>query len=131
MSKFDEIYQKLWEQHREMSHNTTLNHTVDLEEIANFLNQNEIYNGAPVRGAGGWYVHNSEVTNDDAEGGYSGVSVFFSPEEEGLLARKKVEADKYVNTQFKWPIEAKQLEQFMQGKSGGQKSMSDEELLNA
>jgi hypothetical protein len=96
---------------------TKLNPTVNLEDVANFLNKNQVYNGAPVKGAGGWYVYNSVVTNDDAEGGYSGISVMVTPEKEGLVAHRKIEADKHEKKVFPWPVEAKEFEAFMQSKS--------------
>ena len=94
-----------------------LNPTVNLEEIASFLNDNEVYSGAPVKGAGGWYVHNSEVVNDDAEGGYSGISVRIIPEKRGLIMLEKLPSGNDTKTLFYWPVQAKDLETVMQKKS--------------
>jgi hypothetical protein len=93
--------------------NNTLDSTVDLEAIADFLNQNQVWSGSPVRGSGGWYVHNSEVTNDDAEGGYSGISVKMVPGDEGLTAHCKSSGPAV----FPWPVRAQDVERYMQSKN--------------
>jgi hypothetical protein len=95
-----------------------LNPTVDLEAIADFLNKHEVYSGAPVKGSGGWYVHNSEVVNDDAEGGYSGISIRIVPEKNGLVFHNKLQgSDRYIKTLISWPVEAKHVETYMQNRS--------------
>jgi hypothetical protein len=88
----------------------SLEYTVDLEAIADFLNQNDVWSGSPAKGSGGWYVHNSEVVNDDAEGGYTGISVKLVPSDEGLTAYDK-EAKP---TLFPWPVKASDVEAYMQ-----------------
>jgi hypothetical protein len=87
-----------------------LDSTVDLEAIADFLNQNDVWSGAPAKGSGGWYVHNSEVVNDDAEGGYTGISVKLVPGNKGLTAYNK----KSESTLFPWPLKASDVEAYMQ-----------------
>jgi hypothetical protein len=88
----------------------SLSSTVDLEAIADFLNQNDVWSGAPTKGSGGWFVHNSEVVNDDAEGGYTGISVKLVPSNEGLTAYNK----KSESTLFPWPVKASDVEAYMQ-----------------
>jgi len=95
---------------------STLDSTVDLEAIADFLNNNRIWSGAPAKGAGGWYVNNSAVTNDDAEGGYSGISVSFVPGDNGLTAYDNASSAVQPIT-FEWPVTAQALEKYMQTKS--------------
>jgi hypothetical protein len=89
-----------------------LDSTVDLEAIADFLNDNRIWSGAPVKGAGGWYVNNSFVTNDDAEGGYSGISVSFVPGENGLTAYDNASSAVKPIT-FEWPVSVHDLKKYM------------------
>ena len=93
-----------------------LESTVDLEAIADFLNNNEVWSGSPARGSGGWYVNNSFVTNDDAEGGYSGISVSFVPGDNGLTAYDN-ESSAVKPIIFEWPVSAHALEKYMQTKS--------------
>jgi hypothetical protein len=94
-----------------------LNPTVNLEEIAKFMNDHGVWSGAPVKGAGGWYVHNSEVVNDDAEGGYSGISVRIIPEKRGLVVIEKLRTGGDTKTLIAWPVRAKDLETVMQNKT--------------
>jgi hypothetical protein len=94
-----------------------LNPTVNLDEIADFMNKHKIWSGAPVKGAGGWYVHNSEVVNDDAEGGYTGISVRVVPEKKGLVVIEKLRSGGNTRTLISWPVSAKQLETVMQNKT--------------
>jgi hypothetical protein len=93
-----------------------LDSTVDLEAIADFLNDNEVWSGSPAKGSGGWYVNNSFVTNDDAEGGYSGISVSFVPGDSGLTAYDN-ESGAVQPIKFEWPVSAQALEKYMQSKS--------------
>jgi hypothetical protein len=93
-----------------------LESTVDLEAIANFLNNNEVWSGSPAKGSGGWYVNNSAVTNDDAEGGYSGISVSFVPGDNGLTAYDNA-SSAVQPIKFEWPVSAQSLEKYMQSKS--------------
>jgi hypothetical protein len=93
-----------------------LDSTVDLEAIADFLNNNEVWSGSPARGSGGWYVNNSAVTNDDAEGGYSGISVSFVPGDSGLTAYDN-ESSAVRPIKFEWPVPAQSLEKYMQSKT--------------
>ena len=92
---------------------TSLNPTTNLETIADFLNQNQVWSGSPVRGSGGWYVNNSEVTNDDAEGGYSGINVKMVPGDEGLTAHCRSTGPAV----FSWPVRAQDVERYMQSKN--------------
>ena len=93
-----------------------LESTVDLEAIADFLNQNEVWSGSPAKGSGGWYVNNSAVTNDDAEGGYSGISVSFVPGDNGLTAYDNA-SSAVQPIKFEWPVSAQALEKYMQSKT--------------
>ncbi|NDB84802.1 MAG: hypothetical protein EB127_19155 [Alphaproteobacteria bacterium] len=93
-----------------------LDSTVDLEAIADFLNQNDVWSGSPAKGSGGWYVNNSAVTNDDAEGGYSGISVSFVPGDNGLTAYDN-ESSSVQPIKFEWPVSAQALEKYMQSKT--------------
>ena len=90
-----------------------LESTVDLEAIADFLNNNEVWTGSPAKGSGSWYAHNSEVVNDDAEGGYSGISVKMVPGDEGLTAHDGSSEP----TVFPWPVQAQDVEKYMQSKT--------------
>jgi hypothetical protein len=101
----------------------SLNSTVDLEAIADFLNQNDVWSGAPAKGSGGWFVHNSEVVNDDAEGGYTGISVKLIPSEKGLTAYNK----KSESFLFPWPVKASDIEAYMQQSASG---LQDEDAEN-
>jgi hypothetical protein len=103
-----ESYKDYLQRHNEES--AVLDSTVDLEAIADFLNQNDVWSGAPAKGSGGWYVHNSEVVNDDAEGGYTGISVKLVPGNKGLTAYNK----KSESTLFPWPLKASDVEAYMQ-----------------
>ena len=94
----------------------SLESTVDLEAIADFLNQNEVYSGAPVKGAGGWYVNNSAVTNDDAEGGYSGISVSIVPGDSGLTVYDN-ESSAIKPITLEWPVSVQDVERYMQSKT--------------
>ena len=96
--------------------NNTLDSTVDLEAIADFLNQNDVWSGSPAKGSGGWYVNNSFVTNDDAEGGYSGISVSFVPGDNGLTAYDNA-SSAVQPIKFEWPVSAQALEKYMQSKT--------------
>ena len=93
-----------------------LESTVDLEAIADFLNQNDVWSGSPAKGSGGWYVNNSAVTNDDAEGGYSGISVSLIPGDNGLTAYDNV-SSAVQPIKFEWPVSAQALEKYMQSKT--------------
>jgi hypothetical protein len=93
-----------------------LESTVDLEAIANFLNQNDVWSGSPAKGSGGWYVNNSAVTNDDAEGGYSGISVSFVPGDNGLTAYDNA-SSAIKPIIFEWPVSVQALEKYMQSKT--------------
>jgi hypothetical protein len=93
-----------------------LESTVDLEAIADFLNQNDVWSGSPAKGSGGWYVNNSAVTNDDAEGGYSGISVSLVPGDNGLTAYDNA-SSAIKPIKFEWPVSAQALEKYMQSKS--------------
>jgi len=94
-----------------------LNPTVDLEEIASFLNKHEVWSGSPAKGAGGWYVNDNEVVNDDAEGGYSGISVRIVPEKRGLIMLEKQPTGTDSKTLFYWPVKASSIETIMQRKT--------------
>lgn len=96
-----------------MDPKSKLDYTVDLEAIANFLNDNEVWPGSPARGSGGWYVSGRIVINDDAEGGYSGISVAFAPKEEGLIV-SDLKTGKAIHP---WPVSAQALEKYMQSKT--------------
>lgn len=88
-----------------------LNPTADLEQIADFLNQNEVYSGAPVKGSGGWYVHEGAVYNDDAEGGHY-LAIKIVPEKRGLIVQYHYnDKDKQHKTLFSWPVEVRHLNQ--------------------
>jgi hypothetical protein len=93
-----------------------LESTVDLEAIANFLNQNDVWSGSPAKGSGGWYVNNSAVTNDDAEGGYSGISVSLVPGDNGLTAYDNA-SSAIKPIIFEWPVSVQALEKYMQSKT--------------
>lgn len=88
-----------------------LNPTSNLDEIADFLNTNNVYSGAPVKGSGGWHVLNNAVYNDDAEGGFY-LTVKIVPEKRGLIVHyhynKKSGQHKVL---FSWPVEARHLSQ--------------------
>jgi len=81
------------------------------------MNDHGVWTGAPVKGAGSWYVHNSEVVNDDAEGGYTGISVRIVPEKRGLVVIEKLRSGGNTRTLISWPVSAKHLETVMQNKT--------------
>jgi hypothetical protein len=109
-----EAYKSSLQSHNETS--AELDSTVDLEAIANFLNQNDVWSGSPAKGSGGWYVNNSAVTNDDAEGGYSGISVSLVPGDNGLTAYDNA-SSAIKPIIFEWPVSAQALEKYMQSKT--------------
>ena len=90
-----------------------LNPTADAEKIAEFLNSNEVYSGAPVKGAGGWHAQEGAVHNDDAEGGHY-LSVKIVPEKRGLLVHHNMGEGRVRKTLYYWPVEAKHLNQQLQ-----------------
>jgi hypothetical protein len=106
----------LAEAYESMLKETSLESTVDLEAIADFLNQNKVWSGAPVKGAGGWDVINSAVTNDDAEGGYTGISVSLVPGDKGLTVYDNTSSAVKPIT-LEWPITAQDIEKYMQTKT--------------
>jgi len=118
MNKDQKLLAEAYEdvQASQMKSASTLDSTVDLEAIADFLNQNKVWPGAPVKGAGGWYVNNSAVTNDDAEGGYTGISVSLVPGDSGLTVYDN-ESSAVKPIILEWPITAQDVEKYMQSKT--------------
>lgn len=90
-----------------------LNPTAEAEKIAEFLNSNEVYSGAPVKGAGGWVASEGAVYNNDAEGGQR-LSVKIVPEKRGLIVHHKMSNGGIRKTLYSWPVEARHLNQQLQ-----------------